>query len=100
MPAGSHAVSILLGGIFTFAIPLLLLAAMAHIRSASQGMLASLLLLGMPYFIYQGAGQYADTPLAFFILATLILVALHDRASPASPGWYARASPPGGLDKK
>lgn len=76
---------ILLGGIFTFAIPLLLLAAMAHIRSPIQGMLASLLLLGMPYFIYQGAGQYADTPLAFFILATLILVALHDRAGAASP---------------
>jgi hypothetical protein len=71
-------VPIVFAGLFTFATPALLMASLAHIRTASQGVIASLLLVGMPYFITQGAGQYADTPLAFFILATFILIYLYD----------------------
>jgi hypothetical protein len=71
-------VPIVLAGLFTFATPALLMAVLAHYRSVSQGIIASLLLVGMPYFITQGTGQYADTPLAFFILATFILFFLCD----------------------
>ena len=73
-------VPIVFAGLFTFATPALLMASLACVRTISQGIIASLLLLGMPYFITQGAGQYADTPLAFFILATLILIYLYDTA--------------------
>jgi hypothetical protein len=71
-------VPIVFSGLFTFATPALLMASLACARSISQGIIAAFLVLGMPYFITQGAGQYADTPLAFFILATLILIYLYD----------------------
>jgi hypothetical protein len=78
-------VPIVFAGLFTFATPALLMASLACARSISQGVIASLLLLGMPYFITQGAGQYADTPLAFYILATFISIYLcggHDTPVP------------------
>ena len=78
-------IPIVFAGLFTFAIPALLMASLAHFRSVSQGIIASLLLIGMPYFITQGAGQYADTPLAFFILATFILFYLYDTHDSPTP---------------
>ncbi|MCU0581770.1 MAG: phospholipid carrier-dependent glycosyltransferase, partial [Syntrophales bacterium] len=52
---------------------------LAILRSRSQGYLAGLVLMGSPYFLDMGAYQFADIPLAFFFLATLVLFFLHDR---------------------
>ena len=82
---------ILLAGLFTFATPALLMASLAHFRSVSQGIIASLLLVGMPYFITQGAGQYADMPLAFFILATFILFYFYDTHDSPAPQYLITA---------
>ncbi|MBU1965077.1 MAG: glycosyltransferase family 39 protein [Proteobacteria bacterium] len=54
----------------------LLLGALAFLRSRIQGYLAAMVLLGTPLFIVMGASQFADVPLAFFMLATLVLLFL------------------------
>jgi hypothetical protein len=66
--------------LFTFATVGLLVSSLWLLRSRNQGLLAGLVLLGTPFFIRHGASQYADVPLAFFILATLVLFSLYDRA--------------------
>lgn len=54
----------------------LLLGALMFLRSRIQGYLAAMVLLGTPLFILMGASQFADVPLAFFMLATLVLLFL------------------------
>ena len=41
-----------------------------------QGLVAGLVLLGTPFLILHGASQYADVPLAFFFVATVVLLFL------------------------
>ena len=62
--------------VFTFATAGVLFAALSILRSPTQGLLAALLLLGTKFFILHGTTQYADIPLGFFLLATLVLLAL------------------------
>jgi hypothetical protein len=72
---------IVIGFVFTFGTVVLLCAGLSMLRSPSQGLLAALLLLGTKFFILHGASQYADIPLGFFILATLMLLVLGERSS-------------------
>jgi hypothetical protein len=58
----------------------LLLCALAFLRSRIQGCLAAMILLGTPLFIMMGASQFADVPLAFFMLATLVLLFIPARS--------------------
>jgi hypothetical protein len=62
--------------LFTFGTVGLLYSSVSILRSRTQGCLAALLLLGTKYFILHGASQYADVPFGFFLLATLVLLAL------------------------
>ncbi len=64
--------------LFTFATVGLLYASVSTLRSRTQGVLAASLLLATKFFILHGASQYADIPLAFFFLATLVLLALSE----------------------
>jgi hypothetical protein len=66
---------------FTFAMAGLLFSALFIVRGKTQGFLAGMVLLGTPFFIEHGASQYADVPLGFFFLATLVLFSLHERLS-------------------
>jgi hypothetical protein len=77
---GAHVVA----ATFTFGTVALLGAALATLRSPSQGLLAGLGLLGTPLFISQGASLYADVPLGFFFLATLVCLALDERHGTAT----------------
>ncbi len=72
--------------VFTFAAIGLLGGTIAALRGRVQGLLAALVLASTPYFIARGAAEYADTPVAFFILATLALLSLEDRRWPARRG--------------
>ncbi len=56
----------------------LLFSALSIIRGRTVAMLGGLTLLTTPFFIEQGASQYADVPLSFFFLATIALLCLHD----------------------
>jgi len=67
-----------LAGIFLFGTVGLLFAATALARSIGQASLAALLLMAAPVFVDRGASQTADIPLAFFILATCILLFLYN----------------------
>ena len=58
----------------------LLFCGLALLKGWRQGTLAAMVLMGTPFFILMGASQFADVPLAFFILATIVLIALQGRS--------------------
>jgi len=65
--------------VFVCAVAGLLSASLSLLRSTSQGLLGGLALMGGPFFLMLGAYQAADIPLAFFILATVVVFTVHDR---------------------
>ena len=54
------------------------MAGVSRLRSRSQGLLAGLVLIGLVSFLQRGTLQYADVPLAFFILSAVLLLVLYD----------------------
>ncbi len=84
---------------FTFATVALLGSAVAAQRGRTQGLVATLALLASTYFLRHGGYQYADTPLAFFILAACVFVAMWHRQSAGAipPGCSALAGASAGL---
>jgi hypothetical protein len=81
---------------FTCATVALAGAALARLRTDRQGLVATLLLLATPSMLMYGASQYADIPLAFFVLAAIALLFLHDRAQ-QDPGSMVLAGAAAGL---
>jgi hypothetical protein len=79
-------VPMLLGFTFTFAAVALLYFGVSTLRGRSQGLLATVVLCCSPYFLYHGTEQYADNPIAFFFLATVVCAALYDHRAGDSPG--------------
>jgi hypothetical protein len=77
-------IPVLVAMLFTLATVGLTVSSLAMFRSKSQGYLGGLILLGTPFFIKHGMSQYADVPLGFFFLATIVLFTLHERAGAAS----------------
>ena len=72
-------VPILMAGIFTFGSILILFSSLAMLRGRNQGYLAVIFLLLSTQFLNIGTYQYADVPLAFFMLGTVFLFCLKDR---------------------
>ncbi|MCL5022379.1 MAG: hypothetical protein M1497_03265 [Nitrospirae bacterium] len=66
------------GFLYTFSTLFLTCSSLSVLRSRTQGLLAGLVLLGTPFFVQHGASQYADVPLGFFYLSTVVLLALYD----------------------
>jgi Dolichyl-phosphate-mannose-protein mannosyltransferase len=64
----------IVGFIFTFSTLALLVSSLASLRGRNAAMLGGLALSSTPFFIEQGTSQYADVPLSFFILASLVLL--------------------------
>lgn len=77
----TQAVPALIGFLFTFATVGLTVWSVGRLRGRFHGLLAGLVLLATPVFLQHGASQYAEPPLAFYFLATLVLLALAE-ASP------------------
>lgn len=71
---------ILVAMLFTFSTIGLAVSSVSFLRSRGQGLLAGLVLLGTPFLIRHGASQYADIPLSFFMLASLVSFSLADAA--------------------
>jgi hypothetical protein len=78
-----------IGFAFTFATIALLFSSLSILRGAMLAMLGGLTLLATPSFIALGTWQYADVPLSFFILATIVLLRLYD--AQRSPRFLALA---------
>lgn len=93
----SQAVPILLGLLFTLATAFLLWGALTSLRSRGQGLLAGTVLLSCNSLVYQGAYQYADVPLAFFMLGTFVALALADTVKEGRNGFIALAGLTAGL---
>jgi hypothetical protein len=74
----SPAVPAIIGPVFTCITVGLLFSALSILRGSLQAMLATIVLVATPAFIEQGTSQYADVPLSFFYLATIVLLCLHD----------------------
>jgi hypothetical protein len=72
-------VSIIIAMLFTFGLVFLLSSSLSIFKSKNQGYLAGMIMLSTFTFIQQGATQCADIPIAFFFLATLILLSLKDK---------------------
>jgi hypothetical protein len=66
--------------LFTFLTLGLLWSALRLLRGRSQAYLAAMVLMGTPFFILMGASQFADIPLAFFMLTTIVLLLLQTRS--------------------
>ncbi len=96
---GGESVSVpaVMAFVFTFMTVGLLLSALSLLRDRTQGFLAAMILLGTPFFIVMGAAQFADVPLAFFILATVVLLSLHWRSSENQTGTLILAGLAAGL---
>ena len=71
-------IPIFIAGIFTFGSVLVLFSSLALLRGKNQGYLAATFLLLSTQFLNIGTYQYADVPLAFFILSTVFLFGLKD----------------------
>lgn len=89
--------SIMIAFLFTFATVGVLTTALITLRGRSQGYLGGLLLASTPYFLKHGASQYADVPLGFYVLATLILINMYDNAAGQVSGILAVAGIAGGF---
>jgi hypothetical protein len=66
---------------FTFATLGLLVSSLATLRGVTSAAMAGIALASTPFFIEQGASQYADIPLSFFFLATVALLHLYQQRS-------------------
>jgi hypothetical protein len=77
---GEHlSASAMIACLFTFGTVALAGTALAVLRSPAQGALGALILLGTPFLVVHGASQYADVPVGFFFLSSVVLLALHRR---------------------
>jgi len=76
-PAAGFGVAIL----FFWAVVALLVSGLSLTRGVAAGLLAALIVIATTSFLEHGTWQYADIPLAFFCLATLVLVSLGTSAS-------------------
>jgi len=85
----SRAVPIALGFFFSFGTAGLLAASVSVLRGTRHGLLAGLALAATPALFVHGASQYADVPVAFFVLATLACITLADRFG--APGFAVLA---------
>jgi 4-amino-4-deoxy-L-arabinose transferase-like glycosyltransferase len=72
--------------LFTSATVLLMVFSLSRLQSKNQGLIAGMVLLGTPFFIYSGSSLVADVPFGFFILATVALYCLIGDRSEEKPG--------------
>jgi hypothetical protein len=73
-------VPIVVAFLFTFSSVILLCSSLARLRGRRVGYLGGIVLLGSFFFVVHGASQYADTVLGFFMLSSIVALALYDAA--------------------
>ncbi len=72
--------------LFTAATVILTVFPLSRLQSKNQGLIAGMVLLGTPFFIYSGSSLIADVPVGFYILATVVLYCLIGERSEKKPG--------------
>jgi hypothetical protein len=81
----------LISMLFTFGPVGLLVSSFCIFRDRIKGYLAGMILMGTPFFIFLGADQIADIPIAYYYLATLILFYLYDKIPEIGSGFLILA---------
>jgi hypothetical protein len=84
-------VPITIAFIFTFGTVGLLAAMVRFLKGRYISALAGIALLGTASFVHLGANQFADIPLGFFILSTLMLSLLYEKFKPGNKGMLVLA---------
>jgi len=87
----SPLVPVVVAALFTFGAVGLVFSALHVLRGRTQALLAGAVLLGTPFLLLHGVSQYADVPIAFFFLATIVLLTLSSRLRDARYGLLALA---------
>lgn len=82
---------------FAVATALLCGAIVGHLRGATQALLAVATLLGTSAFVRNSASQYADLPLAWFIMAALGCFVLYEHSGHTARRWLLAAGLATGL---
>lgn len=82
---------------FTAATVLLCAAAVGCVRGRNQALLAAAALLGTTSFVRQSSDQYADVPLAWFMLASVVALVLYNHSGRQRRSWLALAGATTGL---
>ncbi len=77
------------GAYMLFGMLCLLMGAVAFTRTTGQSLLAGLVLLGTPVFVYESPREAADLTLAFFVLAVIVSIFLYSRKQ--KPLWLVLA---------
>lgn len=78
MKTDAASASIAAAAFFTLGTGLLIFLSLSHFKGVLQGLVAGLLVLSTPFFMSHGVTQYADIPLGFFFLATLVSFTIAD----------------------
>jgi len=71
-------VPILTAALYTFSVIGVLMAALKELKGWNIALLGGLVISCSTGFIHLGADQYADLPLSYYFLITLVLIVLHD----------------------
>lgn len=82
---------------FSAATVLLCAAFVGCVRGSNQALLVAVTLLGTSSFVQQSSTQYADVPLAWYVLAAVAAFVLYDDTGHTSAGWLALAGASTGL---
>ncbi len=72
----------LLGIMFVLSGAAVLLSTLSQLRDTQLALLMALVLIGTPYYLDRGVSQYADVPLAVFMISTIALICLHREREP------------------
>ena len=72
--------------LFTSATVMLMVFSISRLQNKNQGLIAGMVLLGTPFFIYNGSSLIADVPVGFYILTTIVLCCLIDEGPEEKPG--------------
>lgn len=79
-------IPLLLAFQYTVASICLLLLSIKRFRDMKQGVLAGMVLLGMPLYLSHGANQVADVPMSFYILTVIVLFCIKDEMKDETSG--------------
>ncbi|HUV39141.1 MAG TPA: hypothetical protein VMY39_05975, partial [Planctomycetota bacterium] len=90
-------VPILVAGCFMFGLVGITSGALYLLRGGTQALLAAAVLLGTPFLLAHTASQYADVPMGFFFVSTVVLLSLAGRFGEARHGLFALAGLTTGL---
>jgi len=72
--------------LFISATVILIVFSVSRLQNKNQGLIAGMVLLGTPFFIYSGSSLVADVPVGFYILATVVLYCFIDEGPEKKPG--------------